>query len=121
MEYQFHELSYMQSSLNLLQTKDEIEQLLRERHMVDKKLEAKTREQNDLTEKCMRHIRVLRKKGMTGDFYSPKKHGISCTPTKAMSGSFIEMGLNFSLVSNFSVIFFCTYFLNMNLHYIMVT
>ena len=88
MEYQFHELSYMQSSLDLLQTKDEIEQLLREQHMVDKKLEAKTREQNDLTEKCMSHIRVLRKKGMTGDFYSPKKHGISATPTKAMSGSY---------------------------------
>ena len=78
----------MQSSLDLLPTKDEIEQLLRERHMVDKKLEAKTREQNDLTEKCIRHIRVLRKKGMTEDFYSPEKHGISATPTKAMSGSY---------------------------------
>ena len=50
MEYQFHELSYMQSSLDLMHTKDEIEQLLREQHMVDKKLEAKTRQQNDLTE-----------------------------------------------------------------------
>ena len=25
---------------------------------------------------------------MTGDFYSPKKHGISATPTKVMSGSY---------------------------------
>ena len=41
-EYQFHELSYMQRSLELANVKEEIEGLLRDRHIIDKKLEEKT-------------------------------------------------------------------------------
>ena len=81
-EYQFHELSYMQSSLELANVKEQIEVLMRDRHIIEKKIEEKTHEQNDLTEKCVRHLRVLRKKGMTADFYCPKKRGITATPTK---------------------------------------
>ena len=36
----------------------------------------------------MRHMRVLRKKGMTGDFYCPKKRGITATPTKFFDGRY---------------------------------
>ena len=76
MEYQFHELTYMKASLELMDVKEEIDHLIRERHVLDQKIEAKNREQNELTEKCMRHIRVLKRKGMTGDFYCPKKLGV---------------------------------------------
>ena len=70
MECQFHELSYMKASLEV---KEEIDHLIRERHVLDQTLEAKNREQNELTEKCMRHLRVLKIKGMMGEFYCPKK------------------------------------------------
>ena len=85
MEYQFHELNYMKSSLELLDVKEEIEGLLRDKHVLEKKIETKIRTQNELTEKCIRHIRVLRKKGMTGDFYCPKKRGVLSTPIKNAS------------------------------------
>ena len=85
MDFQFHELSYMKASLDLVQIKEDIEILLKERHMIDKKIETKTREQNELTEKCVCHIRVLSKKGMTGDYYCPKKRGITSTPHKSAS------------------------------------
>ena len=42
----------------------------------------------ELTEKCMRHIRVLKRKGMTGDFYCPKKRGVMVTPTKTGASSY---------------------------------
>ena len=73
MECQFHELSYMKASLELMEVKEEIDHLIRERHVLDQRLEVKNREQNELTEKSMRHIRVLKRKGMTGEFYCPKK------------------------------------------------
>ena len=73
MEYQFHKLNYMKSSLELLNVKEEIEGLLHDKHVLEKKIETKIWTQNELTEKCIRHIRVLRKKGMMGDFYCPKK------------------------------------------------
>ena len=88
MEYQYHELSYMKTSFEHTQVKEDIENLLRKRHIIDQKLESKTREQNELYEKCMRHMRVLRKKGMTGDFYCPKKKGITATPTKVFDGGY---------------------------------
>ena len=81
-EYQFHELSYMQRSLELANMKEEMEGLLIDRHIIDKKLE-KTHEQNDLTEKCVRHLRVLQRKGMTADFYCLKKRGVTATPIKS--------------------------------------
>ena len=37
MDFQFHELSYMKASLDLVQIKEDIEILLKERHMIDKK------------------------------------------------------------------------------------
>ena len=43
MEYQFHELSYMKCSLELVDVKEEIEGLLRDKHKIDKKIEEKTR------------------------------------------------------------------------------
>ena len=88
MEYQYHELSYMKASFEHSQVKEDIENLLRERHIIDKKLESKTREWNELYDKCMRHMRVLRKKGITGDFYCPKKRGITATPTKVSDGCY---------------------------------
>ena len=88
MEFQYHELSYMKASFEHTQVKEDIENLLRERHIIDQKLESKTREQNELYEKCIRHMRVLRKKGMTGDFYCPKKRGITATPTKVFDGRY---------------------------------
>ena len=48
MEYQYHELTYMKASFEHSQVKEDIENLLRERHIIDKKLESKTREQNEL-------------------------------------------------------------------------
>ena len=82
-EYQFHKLSYMQRSLELANVKEEIEGLLRDRHIIDKKLEEKTHEQNDLTEKCVHHLHVLWRKGMMADFYCPKKWGVTATPVKS--------------------------------------
>ena len=82
-EYQFHKLSYMQRSLELANVKEEIEGLLRDRHIIDKKLEEKMHEQNDLTDKCVHHLRVLQRKGMTADFYCPKKRGVTVTPVKS--------------------------------------
>ena len=88
MECQFHELTYMKASLELMDVKEEIDHLIRERHVLDQKIEAKNREQNELTEKCMRHITVLKRKGMMGDFYCPKKRGVVATPTKTGGSSY---------------------------------
>ena len=88
MEYEYHELSYMKVSLELVEVKEEIEHLMKEKYALDQKLERKSREQNELTEKCMRHIRVLKRKGMTGDFYCPKKWGVMVTPTKTGASSY---------------------------------
>ena len=78
----------MKALLELMDVKEEIDHLIRERHVLDQKIEAKNREQNELTEKCMRHIRVLKRKGMTGDFYCPKKRGVMATPTKTGGSSY---------------------------------
>ena len=78
----------MKASLELMDVKEEIDHLIRERHVLDQKIEAKNREQNELTEKCMRHIRVLKREGMTGDFYCPKKRGVMATPTKTGGSSY---------------------------------
>ena len=88
MEREYHELSYMKASLELVDVKEEIEHLLKEKNALDQKLERKSREQNELTEKCMRHIRVLKRKGITGDFYCPKKRGVMVTPTKTGASSY---------------------------------
>ena len=88
MECEYHELSYMKASLELVDVKEEIEHLLKEKYALDQKLERKSREQNELTEKCMRHIRVLKRKGMTSDFYCPKKRGVMVTPTKRGASSY---------------------------------
>ena len=88
MEHEYHELSYMKASLELVDVKEEIEHLLKEKYALDQKLERKSREQNELTEKCMRHIRVLKRKGMTSDFYCPKKWGVMVTPTKTGASSY---------------------------------
>ena len=88
MEREYHELSYMKASLELVDVKEEIEHLLKEKYALDQKLERKSKEQNELTEKCMRHIRVLKRKGMTSDFYCPKKRGVMVTPTKRGGSSY---------------------------------
>ena len=88
MECEYHELSYMKASLELVEVKEEIEHLMKEKYALDQKLERKSREQNELTEKCMRHIRVLKRKGMTGNFYCPKKRGVMVTPTKTGASSY---------------------------------
>ena len=88
MEREYHELSYMKASLELVDVKEEIEHLLKEKYALDQKLERKSKEQNELTEKCMRHIRVLKRKGMTSDFYCPKKRGVMVTPTKRGASSY---------------------------------
>ena len=88
MEREYHELSYMKASLELVDVKEEIEHLLKEKNALDQKLERKSREQNELTDKCMRHIRVLKRKGMTGDFYCPNKRGVMVTPTKTGASSY---------------------------------
>ena len=85
MEREYHELSYMKASLELVDVKEEIDHLLKEKHALDQKLETKSREQNELTEKCMRHIKVLKRKGMTSDFYCPKKTGCNSNPNKNRS------------------------------------
>ena len=85
MECEYHELAYMQASLELVDVKEEIENILKEKHLLDQRLEKKIREQNELTERCVRHIRVLKRKGMTGEYYCPKKRGIMATPTKGGS------------------------------------
>ena len=76
MEYQYHELSYMKASFEHTQVKEDIENLLHEWHIIDKKLESKTREQNELYDKCMRHMRVLRK-------ISPTKSSYWCSNVSA--------------------------------------
>ena len=88
MEREFHELSYMKASLELVDVKEEIEHLLKEKNALDQKLETKSREQNELTEKCMRHIKVLKRKGMSSDFYCPNKRGVTVTPTKTGASSY---------------------------------
>ena len=88
MEREYHELSYMKASLELVDVKQEIEHLLKEKYALDQKLERKSKEQNELTTKCMRHIRVLKRKGMTSDFYCPKKRGVMVTPTKTGASSY---------------------------------
>ena len=88
MEREYHELSYMKASLELVDVKEEIEHLLKEKYALDQKLQRKSKEQNELTEKCMRHITVLKRKGMTSDFYCPKKRGVMVTPTKTSGSSY---------------------------------
>ena len=78
----------MKASLELVDVKEEIEHLLKEKNALDQKLETKSREQNELTEKCMRHIKVLKRKCMTSDFYCPKKRGVMVTPTKTGASSY---------------------------------
>ena len=78
----------MKASLELVDVKEEIEHLLKEKHALDQKLETKSREQNKLTKKCMRHIRVLKRKGMTSNFYCPKKQGVMVTPAKTGASSY---------------------------------
>ena len=80
MYFQFHELNYMKSSLELLHVKEEIETLLRTKLVLDKRIETKIRKQNQLTANCIMHMKVLRKNGMTRDFYCPKKRGLLGTP-----------------------------------------
>ena len=75
----------MQRSLELANVKEEIEKLYRDRHFIDKKIEEKTHIENDLTEKCIRHLQVLRRKGATPDSYCPKKRGVTSTPVKSSS------------------------------------
>ena len=88
MEHEYHELSYMKASLELVDVKEEIDHLLKEKNALDQKLERKSREQNELTEKGMRHIKVLKRKGMTSNFYCPKKWGVTVTPTKTGASSY---------------------------------
>ena len=88
MEREYHELAYMKASLELVEVKEEIDHLLKEKYALDQKLERKSREQNELTEKCMRHIKVLKRKGMMADFYCPKKWGVVVTPTKTGASSY---------------------------------
>ena len=78
----------MKASLELMEVKEEIDHLIRERHVLDQRLEAKNREQNELTKKSMRHIRVLKRKGMMGEFYCLKKRGVVATPTKTEASSY---------------------------------
>ena len=88
MERECHELSYMKASLELVDVKEEIEHLLKAKYALDQKLERKSKEQNELTEKCMRHITVLKRKGMTSDFYCPNKRGVMVTPKKTGTSSY---------------------------------
>ena len=53
MEYQFHELNYMKSSLELLDVKEEIEGLLRDKHKIDKKIETRKSETSKRTNRKM--------------------------------------------------------------------
>ena len=39
MECQFHELTYMKASLELMDVKEEIDHLIRERHVLDQKID----------------------------------------------------------------------------------
>ena len=79
----YAELSYMESSLQLLQIKEDIEGLYRERQAIDMKLQKKLREQAELTEKNLRFIKIVKKTTNGSDYYSPKKRGVNPpTPKK---------------------------------------
>ena len=88
MECEYHELSYMKASLELVEVKEDIDQLMKEKHVIEQKLERKNREQNELADRCTRHIKVLKRKGLSGDYYCPKKRGVMVTPTKTGASSY---------------------------------
>ena len=69
----YAELSYMETSLQLLQIKEDIEGLYKERQVIDQKLQIKLREQAELTEKNLRFIKIVKKSTSGSDHYSPKK------------------------------------------------
>ena len=78
----YYELSYMESSVQLLNLRDEIRGLQKEKQEMDQKLQAKIKEELELSAKNLRMLKIVNQK-MGADKYSPKKHGVGPpTPKK---------------------------------------
>ena len=79
----YAELSYMETSLQLLQIKVEIEGLHKEKAVIEKLIQKKLREQSELIQKNLRFIKIVNKTSGGSDHYSPKKCGVNPpTPQK---------------------------------------
>ena len=80
----YAELSYMETSLQLLQIKDEIEGLHKQKEVIENLIKKKLREQSELMQKNLRFIKIVKKASGGSEHYSPKKRGISPpTPKKS--------------------------------------
>ena len=78
----------MESSVQLLNLHDEIRGLQKEKQEIDQKLQAKLKEELELSAKNLHMLRIVNKKIDT-DKYSPKKHGVGPpTPKKPSTISF---------------------------------
>ena len=79
----YYELSYMESSVQLLNLHDEIRGLQKEKQEIDQKLQAKLKEELELSAKNLCMLKIVNKK-MGADKYSPKKHGVGPLTPKSL-------------------------------------
>ena len=71
----FYELSYMESSVQLLNLRDEIKGLQKDKCDLEQKIQLKQKEEVELSAKNLRWLKIVNQK-MGADKYSPKKKGI---------------------------------------------
>ena len=81
----FYELSYMESSVQLLNLREEIKKLQTEKEQIEQNIRLKQKQEAELSVKNLRWLRIVNQK-MGAEKYSPKKRGIhpptpkKCTP-----------------------------------------
>ena len=71
----FYELSYMESSVQLLNLYDEIKGLQRDKCEIEQKFQLKQKEEVELSAKNLHQLKIVNQK-LGADKYSPKKKGI---------------------------------------------
>ena len=86
----FHELAYMESSLQILNLGDEIRSLQRKRDDIQREIEQKLKKQGELRAKNERFLRIINiTKGC--DNYSPEKRGV-LPPTPRKTSQALSQG-----------------------------
>ena len=96
----YYELSYMESSVQLLNLRDKIRGLQKEKQEIDQKLQAKLKEELELSAKNLRMLKIVNQK-VGADKYSPKKHGVG--PPTSKKPSTISSTVSSSAVASCSM------------------
>ena len=71
----FYELSYMESSIQLLKLQEEIRGLKKEKEQLEQQIELKEKKETELSEKNLHWLKIVNEK-MGVDKYSPQKRGL---------------------------------------------